>query len=428
MQRAEQWPFLDALDTFDISKSPQSNSSCSLDSHDLATVAGPSTDLCCPTPTSSIGSDFDLLTQSACQDIPSISDPSDWAEPPSATLQFDCPTPTSAFNLHQLSSQVRPCFCESSGFGGNEMDKVLCYLTSCNCDMGSHSEDVAGEGGALSDHNLARMNDTANFISVCAASPCVAADTEAKGSTIADGQSFACTGCVCGFGSDFSTSDSFAAGFHSPEFPSEAMRTTAYEERSECGAVFSQTRSGLKTDAPAFKPMPRQTARVEAVANAISLALLSSGHAQNLKVEHNTHRTPHAVVSAEVPPGERAASLGYNLTQLAKQATEAIAERLPDLIVLSSRIQKECDAYGLRLSIAGLPENIHNDVCWDLCSRGHCPRRDSCKWYHPRDDDIFRLKVSIRYSESKRTDFMPEQLISVGPSERHQISLGELIL
>merc|ERR1711937_643741 len=54
-----------------------------------------------------------------------------------------CPTPASSLDSPRESETLscgKRCYCEVSGFGGNQMDRVLCYLTNCDCSMNSPSD------------------------------------------------------------------------------------------------------------------------------------------------------------------------------------------------------------------------------------------------------------------------------------------------
>merc|ERR1719258_49959 len=109
------------------------------------------------------------------------------------------------------------------------------------------------------------------------------------------------------------------------------------------------------------------------------------------------------------PPSARA----YDVMQLTKQALDAIVARLPTVALLSSRIQREEGGYGLRSSIACLPDYAQDCACWDLFKKGYCPRRDQCKWYHPHGSDITKIKVSVRYAQEVRNDQAEEILTAV---------------
>lgn len=202
----------------------------------------------------------------------------------------------------------------------------------------------------------------------------------------------------------------------------------------ECLVNPFDMRTKLKATAPSFQPLPKSDpplpksdARIDAIANAIHLALSTSGHAQSIKVEMNPTHKPHVVVLAEVPTGPHSVARCYDLIQLAKQSVEAIAERLPTLVLLSARVQKEEDAYTLRSSIAGFHEGDRQHMCWDILNKGHCPRRSQCRWHHPDEDDTFRIKVSIRCKQDQSGMFSHELAGNSKAPKRLTISLGDLV-
>lgn len=289
---------------------------------------------------------------------------SDWSDDdgvvagPSAN--FDCPTPTSSLGSprsYVQSSCRRQCFCEQSGFGGSEMDRVLCYLTSCTCELVSSPADEKADACDILDASLEDVG------------------------------AFTCR---------------------------------------DCATNNPHTRTKLKSDAPAFQPVPRHDARMGTVANAISMAILSCGQTHNVKTEKSFDKYPSVAISAEMQPGLHDSSRCYDVVQLGKQAVEAICERLP-LALLSARVQKDEGGYNLRANVAALPEGAEDHMCWDILTQGHCPRRGQCRWNHPQSDDIFKIRVSIRYAEELVTGSGSEQEESNSPPKKHKISLGELV-
>jgi hypothetical protein len=195
-----------------------------------------------------------------------------------------------------------------------------------------------------------------------------------------------------------------------------------------------EIRTKLKSTAPSFQPfpksdppLPKSDSRIDAIANAIHLALSTSGHAQSIKVEMNPTRKPHVIILAEVPTGSHSVSTGYDLIRLAKQSVEAIADRLPTLVLLSARVHKEEGAYTLRSSIAGICDGDRERMCWDILNKGHCPRRSQCRWHHPDEDDTFRIRVSIRCNQDQSGMMSHEQAGNSKAPRKLTISLGDLV-
>lgn len=306
-------------------------------------------------------SEVDAVTEKSAQGITSGNensiDPLDWSETANPSTYFNCPTPT-LWSPRELATDLhgQPCFCEESGFDGTEMDRVLCYLTTC--------------------------------------------EKATVDSLLADRMSRDGADPVC-------------------------MERAAHR-------IDARTR--LKSTACSFQPkqpmqfMPSNDARVDAVLNAVSLALASCGRIQNIKT--NKAQTSPLTISAEVQPGMSAKS-AYDIIHLAKQSIEAISERLPTITLSGPRIQKEENGYSLRSSMALLPVGLEDCMCWDMFRLGHCRRRHQCRWYHPQDRDTFRIKISIMYSEEVTMVSGQEHAqVETDPSpKKHKISLliGDLV-
>jgi len=204
-------------------------------------------------------------------------------------------------------------------------------------------------------------------------------------------------------------------------------------------------RTKLKVAAPVFQPAPGpEDVRMDTIVSCLHLALASCGQISGLKIERGltgpmVHMVPHTVpgrssflVSADLLNGSHAASRCYDVMQLTKQALDGITTRLPATSLLSARVQKEDCGYSLRSSVACLPSHAQDCTCWDIIRKGSCPRRDQCRWYHPQDSDIARIKVSIKYTEDTSDGADEEQLDLIAASRhalasRHKISLGELV-
>jgi hypothetical protein len=165
--------------------------------------------------------------------------------------------------------------------------------------------------------------------------------------------------------------------------------------------------------------------RLDAVTNAIYLALVSCGQIGHVNVEKNLGQP--TSITAELRSGS---CTYYDAVHLARQSLEEITKRLTAVYLLSKRVQKEDRGYTLRSSVACIPAGYEDMMCWDLFNKGACPRRCKCQWYHPQDSDIGRFKVTIKGFEEvlevSTTD--RDQVPASHPVVRHKISLGELVL
>merc|ERR1719407_417573 len=172
------------------------------------------------------------------------------------------------------------------------------------------------------------------------------------------------------------------------------------EVQGHAFAVCTHTR--LTSAAPSFQPAANDgnDMQMDTVTSFIHTALTSSGETHHIKVEKGTNGKSSTVISAELHHGVNASVRSYEVLQLAKRALNSIVSQSATISLLSSRVQKEEWGYSLRSSIACVPDHAQDKMCWDLFRKGHCPRHGTCRWYHPQDADIRRVKVSIRCSDS----------------------------
>jgi len=329
----------------------------------------------CPTPTSSLNSPRELMGTSCgqscfCEASGGLECPGDW----------NCPTPASSLSSPRElmgNSCGQSCFCEASGGPGSEMDRVLCYLTNCHCCLDP----------VESPSNASIEPDPEVFHAV-------------------------------------SSLDRFPVLLGSPSPTQNAFVTN--EMTAPRTKLTSKAAAYQPVNMAASQPMQTTDARTDAVVNAAHLALLSCGQLRTIKIEHGITGQSPTLIIAELSRGADAASRCYDVVHLAKQALEAITARLPTTALLSARMQKEDCGYSLRSNIACLPQGAENCMCWDTFHQGHCKRRSQCRWYHPQDSDISRIKVIVRYSELNDITG-EEQLASSSLPEKHKISLGELV-
>lgn len=99
------------------------------------------------------------------------------------------------------------------------------------------------------------------------------------------------------------------------------------------------------------------------------------------------------LVWAEMQKGQLAA---HDVMHLVRRTLAEVTSSFQHVSVMSSRLQKEENGYSLRVSIACVPESQENNVCWDMFRKGHCRRRCQCRWYHPKEEDLIKLKVTIK--------------------------------
>merc|ERR1712146_389439 len=157
--------------------------------------------------------------------------------------------------------------------------------------------------------------------------------------------------------------------------------------------------------------------RMDAVVTCLHTALVACGRLQNVKIERDLRGMSSIWLSGQLTSGPSASSRSYDVMNLARMALDAIVEKLHNVTLLSTRVQKEDWGYSLRASVACLPQGAENNMCWDMFRKGHCPRHGQCRWYHPQEPDIGRIKVTIRYSE----DSSEEHADQLSGEEQHDL-------
>lgn len=205
----------------------------------------------------------------------------------------------------------------------------------------------------------------------------------------------------------------------STDEPQEPENEPEISEEADC-PLEAEPRTRLRS-APAYEPV--KDTRMDAVVTCLQTALVACGRLQNVKMERDAHGMSSTWLSGQLTSGPWASSRSYDVMNLARMALEAIVEKLHNVTLLSTRVQKEDWGYSLRSSVACLPPGAEHNMCWDMFRKGHCPRHGQCRWYHPQKSDIGRIKVTIRYSE----DSSEEQSQTSSSVKSNKISLGELV-
>lgn len=390
-----------SLNSTDASSQSSPRSNCSF----FSAVA--SFEHCCSSPCFespeqySACSDTDITPRQSLPGIrSSIGDIADCDLPPpneadlAAGPCMECKTPMDSYELlecysRQWGSQGKPgspCEPKEEPFssrcreGSDQMNRVLCYLT--------------GNDALCYDCSSVGAQDDA--AAVAGTSP-------------------------CHIGPDLSSVVEHVPVQQEPEHePAVCMQ----EER----VTSSLSRTCLKRNAPAFHPVPAD-ARTDAVVNAAYLSLVSCGQLKRVTMDRGIQGQSPTLLSAQLEAPLHATNSGvrcYDAMQLVKQSLEAITSQLPTVSLLSARVQKEDFGYSLRASIACLPEGAEGSMCWDMFQKGYCGRRSQCRWYHPQDSDISKLKVTIRYFEPAQ-EYSSSSEETESSSERHKLVLGDLV-
>lgn len=143
----------------------------------------------------------------------------------------------------------------------------------------------------------------------------------------------------------------------------------------------------------------------DAIVNAVCMHLRACSQVLNVNAQKDMAGKYPILISADLQNGPVAA---HDVMHLIRRILTDMSTRVPTVALLGTRLQKEESGYSLRASVAGVPKCQEHNMCWDLFQKGRCYRRGQCRWYHPCDCDIVKLKVSIRH--------MAENCRPVGPT------------
>lgn len=141
--------------------------------------------------------------------------------------------------------------------------------------------------------------------------------------------------------------------------------------------------------------------RTDEVTWALHSLLLSRLPADTIKIEKSiVEESRKVMILVNVYDG--AMPKCYELIHEIKQQLFDLVAHSMVLGLVSARVQKETAylGYSLRSSVACIPEDKMDRVCWDAF-RGCCRKRD-CRCYHPQPDDMITLKVTIRCDLERR--------------------------
>lgn len=190
------------------------------------------------------------------------------------------------------------------------------------------------------------------------------------------------------------------------------------------GVTTSCLRTKLKSEASSFQPLRPTDTRMNAIVSAAQLVLVACVPPQSLRLEQEGTTTSISIDLNESP----AATLPpHEILQLASQALESVVARVGSTI-LSSRIRKQARGYNLQTVVACWPQGCEEGMCWDLLTKGSCPRRGRCRWHHPQPENTMRINVIINQRQGKHhAKNTYEQVQAGSASERYKIRLTELV-
>jgi hypothetical protein len=141
--------------------------------------------------------------------------------------------------------------------------------------------------------------------------------------------------------------------------------------------------------------LPGTDAKTDAVTSALHSSLVACLPGDSIKIEKSfAEESRKILILVDVQHGTRAE--GYHLMQAIKQNLVDLVACSGVMSLLSARVEREDYGYSLRSSVACIPDNKMDQMCFDVLRKGSCPKRRCCPWYHPQACDIVKFKVAMR--------------------------------
>jgi hypothetical protein len=150
--------------------------------------------------------------------------------------------------------------------------------------------------------------------------------------------------------------------------------------------------------------LPIIDAKTDAVTSALQSMLVACLPGDSVKIEKSlVDESRRVLILADAQHGTRVGC--YEIMQELKQHLSEFVTRSEGLTLLCSRVGREDYGYSLRSSVACIPEDKIDQICWDVLRKGSCPKRKCCHWYHPQAGDIVKFTVHMRcVVESEKID------------------------
>lgn len=89
-----------------------------------------------------------------------------------------------------------------------------------------------------------------------------------------------------------------------------------------------------------------------------------------------------------------------------KKALLASAEHSRDTYILGYDVKPftKIDKCSFTTTLASIPDSQQNNACWDTYKSGYCPRRITCRWCHPGENEVLHLVIRVQ-----RELFQPQE-------------------
>lgn len=83
----------------------------------------------------------------------------------------------------------------------------------------------------------------------------------------------------------------------------------------------------------------------------------------------------------------------------AKNALLTSSEHSRDTYLLGYEVKPftKIDKCSFSATLATIPDSQQNTACWDSYTNGYCPRRLTCRWSHPCENQVMRLVIRVQF-------------------------------
>jgi hypothetical protein len=191
---------------------------------------------------------------------------------------------------------------------------------------------------------------------------------------------------------------SIASSFEVAESSSSSCSSSAHSfeadyDKQENGGNCPRTK--LTSKVSSFQPLRPTDTRTNAIVSAAHLVLVSCVPPHSLRVEQDLTRDSTKSIIVDLDDAPANTLPAHDILQLTKTALDSVVSRVGSASIVSSRIRKQACGYNLHATIACWPHGCGEHMCWDLMTKGSCPRRKRCRWHHPEAENTVKLNVFI---------------------------------
>jgi hypothetical protein len=202
--------------------------------------------------------------------------------------------------------------------------------------------------------------------------------------------------------SNLTQDDDLVSQDESTIYPSSAASSS---EDESIAASVEATHGVRYPCVPPGLELPGTDGKTDGVTLALHSLLVACLPGDSVKIEKSFEEESRKIlVLVDAQNGTKAGC--FELMQQLKLNFLDLVARSEALRLLSVRVKREEYGYSLRSSVACIPDDKRDQLCFeDMLRRGSCPNRRRCPQYHPQACDIVKFKVAMRcYPNPKKTD------------------------